>query len=155
MSIEKMREQGSNMTIREMRERTGMTQQEFGDLLNIPKRSIENWEGNKTKCPDYVRELIQYTLFCENLIMNSKITFTYTDDYDENVPNNNFPEETEDIVVAKGEYDFEDYLRDNGVNFEEDEKCEGFYWVLDEFNERTNQAYMIIKTENTYEDLCY
>lgn len=33
------------MTIKEMRTASGMTQQQFSEKLQIPKRSIENWEG--------------------------------------------------------------------------------------------------------------
>jgi putative transcriptional regulator len=140
------------MTIKEMRSRMGYTQQAFGDLLNIPKRTIENWEYGKNKCPEYVRKLIQYYLFKEEYIMNTKITFVSTSEYNDSIPNNNFPEETE-YIITDGVYDFEDYLRDNGVNFEEDENTEGFYWVLDDDDKRTGAAFMILKIEDTDEDL--
>lgn len=50
------------MTIKEMRAKTGLTQAQFAQLLGIPKRSIENWETAKSKCPDYVTKLINYYL---------------------------------------------------------------------------------------------
>lgn len=56
------------MTIKELRAATGMTQQAFADYLNIPKRSVENWEYGKTEPPEYLVELIEYKLKHEGLI---------------------------------------------------------------------------------------
>ncbi len=47
------------MTVKEMREKLGLTQQTFADRYNIPKRTIENWESGKRKAPPYVMELLQ------------------------------------------------------------------------------------------------
>jgi putative transcriptional regulator len=47
------------MTIKEIREQTGLTQQAFSDKYHIPKRSIENWEGGKRECPTYLIELLE------------------------------------------------------------------------------------------------
>lgn len=46
------------MTIKEARIKAGLTQQQMSDLLEIPKRSIENWESGSRKCPHYVENLI-------------------------------------------------------------------------------------------------
>lgn len=56
------------MTIKELRARTGMTQQRFADYFKISKRSVESWEGGKRKCPEYLVELIEYKLEKENLL---------------------------------------------------------------------------------------
>lgn len=56
------------MTIKELRTISGMTQQAFSDYLQIPKRSIENWEGNKSEPPQYLISLIEYKLKNEGLI---------------------------------------------------------------------------------------
>lgn len=50
------------MTIKEMRAKTGLTQAQFAQLLGIPKRSIENWERDISRCPEYVNKLIDYFL---------------------------------------------------------------------------------------------
>ena len=50
------------MTIKELRSKCNMTQQQFSELLHIPKRSIENWESGARQCPEYVNELIKYYL---------------------------------------------------------------------------------------------
>lgn len=56
------------ISIKEMREKTGFSQQKFGDYLNIPRRTIQDWELGNRKCPDYVAELIEYKLKNEGLI---------------------------------------------------------------------------------------
>ena len=57
------------MIIKELRQSTGMTQTEFGDYLNIPMRTIQNWEGGQRSAPEYVVKLIEYKLLKERLIM--------------------------------------------------------------------------------------
>lgn len=44
--------------IKTERLRLGLTQQQLADLLGIPFRTIQNWEGGINKCPDYVERLI-------------------------------------------------------------------------------------------------
>lgn len=46
------------MTLKEARMKAGLTQQQMSDRLEIPKRSIENWENGSRKCPPYVERLI-------------------------------------------------------------------------------------------------
>lgn len=55
-------------TVKEIRKQTGMTQQQFSDYFHIPKRTIEDWEGERRKPPVYVVELIEYKLRKEKLI---------------------------------------------------------------------------------------
>lgn len=56
------------MTIKELRTATGLTQQKFSDLLEIPKRTIEEWEADRRTPPVYVVKLIEYYLRGEKLI---------------------------------------------------------------------------------------
>ncbi len=56
------------MTIKELRNLTGMTQKVFADYFNIPKRTIEQWEGNQRECKEYIIELMAYKLQKENII---------------------------------------------------------------------------------------
>ena len=53
-------------SIKELRASAGMTQNEFGEYLNIPMRTIQNWEGGQRNCPEYVIDLIKYRLDNEN-----------------------------------------------------------------------------------------
>jgi DNA-binding transcriptional regulator YiaG len=50
------------MNIKELRTKSGMTQKQFSEYLNIPKRTIEEWEGQRRIPPIYVIELIEYKL---------------------------------------------------------------------------------------------
>lgn len=36
-----------------VREKTGMTQKQLADVMNIPKRTLQNWENRTSKCPEY------------------------------------------------------------------------------------------------------
>lgn len=47
------------MTIKEMRETLGDTQKSFAERYEIPKRSIENWEGGKSDPPPYLVKLLE------------------------------------------------------------------------------------------------
>lgn len=56
------------MTIKELRTAAGMTQKAFSEYFGIPKRTIEDWEGDRRSCPAYVTALIAYKLRKEGLI---------------------------------------------------------------------------------------
>lgn len=60
------------MTIKELRESSGMTQKAFSEYFGIPKRSIENWEGGKRECPEYLLALIEYKLKNEGIIKTAE-----------------------------------------------------------------------------------
>ena len=46
-------------TIKEIREYSGLSQAKFSEKYGIPKRSLENWESGRRKCPDYVTTLLE------------------------------------------------------------------------------------------------
>lgn len=141
------------MTINEMLERAGWTQRQFSGYFGIPYRTVQNWAEGSSNPTDYVRSLIQYKLFKEGIIMNTKITYAFAQNYDKSQPDNGFCGETEHIITD-GVYDFEDYMQDRNVYYEEDEDTGGLYHVLDSpGGERTGEAYMVIRTEPTDEDL--
>ena len=50
------------MDIKEIRILTGMSQSKFGGYLNIPMRTIQDWENERRKPPVYVVELIEYKI---------------------------------------------------------------------------------------------
>lgn len=47
-------------TVKQTRLGLGLTQKAFSERLNIPKRTIENWEGGKSEPPAYVLTLLEY-----------------------------------------------------------------------------------------------
>lgn len=48
------------LNIREMRRRLGDTQSEFAARYNIPFRTIQNWESDIRKPPEYLVDLLEY-----------------------------------------------------------------------------------------------
>lgn len=44
---------------RELRNRTGLTQAAFAEKFEIPKRTVENWEGEKSNPPGYVLKMLE------------------------------------------------------------------------------------------------
>jgi len=54
--------------IKTMRKAAKLTQQAMSDLLNIPKRTIEEWEAGRRTPPIYVVELIESYLRQNNFI---------------------------------------------------------------------------------------
>ena len=50
------------MTIKELRTTTGLSQAKFAKLLEIPTRTIEDWESGRHKPPAYVVKLIEFYL---------------------------------------------------------------------------------------------
>ena len=58
--------------IKELRKRSGMTQKEFAEYFKIPKRTVENWEIEIRKCPEYLFNLMEYKLLIEGIITNTQ-----------------------------------------------------------------------------------
>lgn len=54
--------------IKLLRERSGMSQNQFAKYLNIPPSTLKKWEQGQRECPVYVVELIEYKLRNEKLI---------------------------------------------------------------------------------------
>ena len=46
------------LTFHEVRTLSGLTQKEFSEKYNIPKRSVENWDAGSRTPPDYLIELL-------------------------------------------------------------------------------------------------
>ena len=53
-----------------LRAETNLNRTDFANYFNIPYRTLENWEKNKAKCPDYLYDLIEYKLEKENMFFN-------------------------------------------------------------------------------------
>lgn len=50
------------MTIKEMRKKTGLSQNKFAKLLGIPVANIARWEQGGSTPPDYVEKLVEFYL---------------------------------------------------------------------------------------------
>ena len=47
-------------TLKEIREMLGMNRTEFSRYMDIPLRTLEEWEAGRRKMPEYVLRLITY-----------------------------------------------------------------------------------------------
>lgn len=62
-------DRSKQLNVKTMRDKTGLTQKEFSRAVyNIPVRSIQNWEGDKRDCPEYILKLIEFKLRMDKLI---------------------------------------------------------------------------------------
>lgn len=59
------------MTIKELRQLTGLNIKQFCELLLIPRRTYDNWEKGISNPPEYLLYLLIYYLKNENLIKGS------------------------------------------------------------------------------------
>lgn len=48
----------AHTSVRDIRAHMGLTQAKFAEHFLVPKRTVENWEGGKNKCPDCLRVLM-------------------------------------------------------------------------------------------------
>lgn len=53
------------MTIREIRELSGLSRAEFSRFYNIPKRTLEDWDAGIRKPPIYVVELLERVVYLD------------------------------------------------------------------------------------------
>ncbi|MCI8508707.1 MAG: helix-turn-helix domain-containing protein [Lachnospiraceae bacterium] len=54
--------------IKEARKATGLLQSEFAEYLEIPIRTLQQWEQGRRNMPDYVLRLILFKLEVDGLI---------------------------------------------------------------------------------------
>lgn len=56
------------MNFKELRQATGMNIKQYSEYFNIPYRTVQNWDNEIRKCPDYLQELMEYKLRKENIV---------------------------------------------------------------------------------------
>ncbi len=59
-------------TVKELRKAAKMTQQAFADYFGVPKRTVEDWEGEKSAVKPYLLELMEYKLRHEKIIAEAE-----------------------------------------------------------------------------------
>ena len=52
------RKEADKMTIEEARKQKGMSRREVSEWLEIPYRTLSNWETGVRSCPPYIEKLI-------------------------------------------------------------------------------------------------
>ena len=87
----------------------------------------------------------------EDLKMNVKIEFEWTKNFDIGEERCGFGmNRTTDEIVTDGVYGFDDYLSDNGVQFENEDDL---YYVIDDDGNRTGEAFRIVSETETDEEI--
>lgn len=61
-----------NLTIKELRIRTGLSQSQFAKRFNIPVKTVQNWEFGCSTPRPYIVSLIHEILDLEDKISESK-----------------------------------------------------------------------------------
>ena len=54
--------------LKSLRESTGMNRREFSEYFDIPIRTVQDWELDQRKMPDYILRMMEYQLRMEKLI---------------------------------------------------------------------------------------
>ncbi len=60
------------VTIKELREKSGMSPTVFSTYFEIPYRTLHHWEAGTRECPPYLMKLIEYKLINEGFINNEE-----------------------------------------------------------------------------------
>ena len=55
-------------TINELRKMTGLSQQKFANMFNIPVSNLQHWEQGKATPPEYVNLLIERVMIAEGIV---------------------------------------------------------------------------------------
>lgn len=56
------------VSVKKLRELTGMSQSQFANYFGMTKYSIQNWEQGKRECPKYLLDLMEYKLRKEEIV---------------------------------------------------------------------------------------
>ena len=127
------------MTIRELRDLSGMTQHEFADYLEIPFRSIQNWEGGQRSAPEYVIKLAEYKLIKEKIIM------TYAELKSKGVKIQESDRYDGDVYLGTNEY----YIINNSIY------VHGYNSNLSTYSGKENSTEFLTDISNNYSDDYY
>ena len=70
-------------TLKKTREMLGMNRTEFSIYMDIPLRTLEEWEAGRRKMPDYVLRLITYYTKMERMLAEKQIELEENEDAEE------------------------------------------------------------------------
>ena len=69
--------------LKKIREELGMNRTEFSRYIDIPLRTLEEWEAGRRQMPDYVLRLITYYTKMERLLAEREIALEEKTDAEE------------------------------------------------------------------------
>lgn len=90
------------MDMREIRKKTGLSQQKFGDKYGIPLRTVQNWEYGKREAPEYVLDLLNFKVEAEKI---KPMGYVFIDMTEEEQTWAIFPSEEEAVECAEKKWD--------------------------------------------------
>jgi DNA-binding transcriptional regulator YiaG len=64
------------MNVKQLRERTGLSQSKFAHYFNIPVRTIQKWERNEATPSEYIPQMMKRILDLEEELQNSYIAIS-------------------------------------------------------------------------------
>lgn len=70
-------------SLKGIREELGMNRTEFSHYVDIPLRTLEEWEAGRRQMPDYVLRLLTYYTTMERLLAEKEIEFEGETDAEE------------------------------------------------------------------------
>lgn len=70
--------------MKRIRKDAGMNRREFSEYMDIPLRTLEEWEAGRRKMPDYVLRLIAYQIRMEKFMGEKGIEIRGENTYGEN-----------------------------------------------------------------------
>lgn len=56
------------MSIKELREASGMNLTQFSQFFVVPYRTVQDWDSGRRTCPAYLVELMRYKLEREGML---------------------------------------------------------------------------------------
>ena len=66
--------------MKELRKEIGLNRREFSDYMEIPLRTLEEWESGRRRMPDYVLRLITYQIRMEQFLKEKGLEVDNQDD---------------------------------------------------------------------------
>jgi transcriptional regulator with XRE-family HTH domain len=67
------------MTIKELRNSTGLSQDRFSERYGIPRRTVEDWETGKRTPPEYVLDMLTFVVESEGVNHKAWVFYEYRD----------------------------------------------------------------------------
>lgn len=68
MEEKRERLSGQINKLKEIRRDVGMNRRQFSEYVDIPLRTMEEWEAGRRKMPDYVLRLLEYQVKMEKFL---------------------------------------------------------------------------------------
>lgn len=57
----------AHLNIKSIRSVSGLTQAEFAEKYGVSKRSVESWEGERRRPPEYLVDLLAYAVYTDKI----------------------------------------------------------------------------------------